>query len=52
LHDIKDLKDNHCILIADQISDPQNLGQILRTSECAGIDGKVQSSYTIAILSI
>jgi len=39
LHDIEDLKNNHCILIADQINDPQNLGQILRTSECAGIDG-------------
>ena len=39
LHDIESLKDNHCILIADQINDPQNLGQILRTSECAGIDG-------------
>ena len=28
-----------CFIIADQIKDPQNLGQMLRTSECAGADG-------------
>ena len=32
-------KNNSCFIIADQISDPQNLGQMLRTAECAGIDG-------------
>ena len=31
-------KKNICIIIADQLTDPQNLGQILRTCECAGID--------------
>ena len=30
---------NSCLLILDQIEDPQNAGQIIRTSECAGIDG-------------
>ena len=30
---------NQCYIIIDQMSDPQNLGQIIRTSECAGIDG-------------
>jgi len=30
---------NFGLLILDQIEDPQNLGQIIRTSECAGIDG-------------
>ncbi|MAV64171.1 MAG: hypothetical protein CMG00_03150 [Candidatus Marinimicrobia bacterium] len=30
-------KDN-CILILDQLEDPQNLGQIVRTCECAGVD--------------
>ena len=30
---------NECHLILDSIKDPQNLGQIIRTSECAGIDG-------------
>ena len=28
---------NDCILILDQLEDPQNLGQILRTAECAGV---------------
>jgi len=31
--------DNMCYIIIDQINDPQNLGQIIRTCECAGIDG-------------
>ena len=30
---------NQCYIIIDQINDPQNLGQIIRTSECAGIEG-------------
>jgi len=29
---------NDCILILDQLEDPQNLGQIIRTSECAGVN--------------
>jgi len=28
-----------CIMALDQLEDPQNLGQIIRTAECAGIDG-------------
>ena len=32
---------NSCLLILDQIEDPQNAGQIIRTSECAGLDGIV-----------
>ena len=39
LYDLDISKDNMCFIIADQLSDPQNLGQILRTSECAGVDG-------------
>ncbi|MBC8213959.1 MAG: 23S rRNA (guanosine(2251)-2'-O)-methyltransferase RlmB [Candidatus Marinimicrobia bacterium] len=35
----KNAKGNICILIADNIEDPQNLGQIMRTAECAGIEG-------------
>ena len=27
------------LLVLDRIEDPQNLGQIIRTAECAGIDG-------------
>ena len=30
---------NFCYVIIDRIHDPQNLGQIIRTCECAGIDG-------------
>jgi len=39
LYDFDISQDNICFIIADQLNDPQNLGQILRTSECAGIDG-------------
>jgi len=31
--------DNACLLALDQIEDPQNFGQIIRTAECAGIHG-------------
>jgi 23S rRNA (guanosine2251-2'-O)-methyltransferase len=34
-----DFLKNECLLMLDQINDPQNLGQIIRTSECAGING-------------
>ena len=37
--DIKFHNKNICYLIIDQINDPQNLGQIIRTCECSGIDG-------------
>ena len=33
------LNQNICLLIPESIEDPQNLGQIIRTSECAGVDG-------------
>ena len=32
-------KVDECYLILDSIKDPQNLGQIIRTSECSGING-------------
>ena len=41
LNDEDYFDNNCCILIADQIKDPQNLGQILRTTECAGIHGVI-----------
>ena len=31
-------QDNDCVLILDQLEDPQNLGQIIRTCECAGVN--------------
>ena len=36
---INEFKPNSCYVIGDQINDPQNLGQIIRTSGCSGIDG-------------
>lgn len=33
--------DSICLLALDSITDPQNIGQIIRTSECAGINGIV-----------
>ena len=39
LPDLSNSKGNICLLLLDRITDPQNLGQIIRTSECAGIDG-------------
>lgn len=41
---------NTCLLIPERIEDPQNLGQIIRTSECAGIDGVlVSENRTVGI---
>ena len=37
--DLNRNKENVCYVIIDQINDPQNLGQIIRTCECAGVDG-------------
>ena len=34
-----DNKKDICLLVLDQIEDPQNFGQIIRTAECAGING-------------
>mgnify|MGYP006092082349 CR=1 FL=1 len=31
-------KNDDCVLILDQLEDPQNLGQIIRTCECAGVN--------------
>ncbi len=38
LEDIK-IKKNSIILILDRIQDPQNLGAIVRSAECAGVSG-------------
>ena len=35
---LKNDDENSCVLILDQLEDPQNLGQIIRTCECAGVD--------------
>lgn len=36
---LKETGKDVCILLLDQVQDPQNLGAILRTSEGAGVDG-------------
>ena len=38
LNDFFNERKNDCILILDQLEDPQNLGQIIRTCECAGVN--------------
>ena len=49
---------NTCLLAMDNVEDPQNLGQIIRTAECAGIDGilipdhgNVQTTNTVLQVS-
>ena len=36
---LEQVNGNYCILIMDNVTDPQNLGQIIRTAECAGVNG-------------
>ena len=43
LPSFKNINTNVGLLVLDQIEDPQNLGQIIRTAECAGIDGIIIS---------
>ena len=44
--------ENTCLLIPESIEDPQNLGQIIRTSECAGINGLLlPQNRTVGITS-
>tara|TARA_Y100001980_G_C14533624_1_gene309889 strand:+ start:104 stop:865 length:762 start_codon:yes stop_codon:yes gene_type:complete len=38
-------KSNICLLALDRIEDPQNFGQIIRTADCAGIDGILFSKH-------
>ena len=38
LPSFKNETNNKCILVLDRIEDPQNLGQIIRTSVCAGVN--------------
>ena len=39
LPSFKEIEDNYCLLIIDNVTDPQNFGQIIRTAECAGVNG-------------
>ena len=40
-------KSNVCLLALDQIEDPQNIGQIIRTADCAGIDGIISHNIIL-----
>ena len=51
LIDFDKTKNNLCLLILDRIEDPQNAGQIIRTAECAGINGIIfptHNSFSIS----
>ncbi len=37
-----------CLVLLDGVTDPQNFGQIIRTCECAGVDGVVISKHKSA----
>ena len=45
------MKETACLLVLDQIEDPQNFGQIIRTAECAGVDGIVFPKHHSASIS-
>jgi 23S rRNA (guanosine2251-2'-O)-methyltransferase len=43
--------ENGFVLLLDQIEDPQNLGALIRTAECAGVHGVVLTKHHSASLS-
>ena len=47
----KAVDSNSCLLILDNIKDPQNVGQIIRTAEFAGINGIIYSKHNSATIS-
>ena len=44
-------EENECLLVADNLEDPQNLGQIIRTAECANITGLLLPEHHSAQLT-
>ncbi len=44
-------KENPLVLILDGVEDPRNLGAILRTAECAGVDGTFIPEHRAASLT-
>ena len=44
---VRDLAGRSCVVVCDRISDPGNLGTILRSSEAAGVDGVVMVSGSV-----
>ena len=49
--DIEYFFDKKFVVLADGIEDPHNLGAIMRTAECAGVDGIVIPKHRSAIIS-
>lgn len=49
--DVEEFLDKNFIVLADGIEDPHNLGAIIRTAECAGVDGVVVPRHRSAIMS-
>lgn len=49
--DIEEFFDKNFIVLADGIEDPHNLGAIIRTAECAGVDGIVIPKHRSAVIS-
>lgn len=47
----KDKQKPHFIIIADRITDPHNLGAIIRTANAAGADGVIISKHSSATLT-
>ncbi len=45
LPSFKNADPNLFLLVLDNIEDPQNLGQIIRTAECGGVDGIIISEH-------
>ncbi len=43
LPSFKEVEGNYSLLIVDSVTDPQNFGQIIRTAECAGVNGIIIS---------
>ena len=39
LPSFSEIEGDYCLLIVDNVTDPQNFGQIIRTAECAGVNG-------------
>ena len=51
LPNLENQKAPSCLLLIDGVEDPQNIGQIIRTSECAGIDGIILAKFRSGAVS-
>lgn len=49
-HSLDNSDKNFLLLILDQIQDPQNVGALLRTAHCAGVDGVIMPERGAALI--